>query len=183
MKQIDEAKAVDVLRRAGFTVSQIDRLSQLRRAYATSESDLTPLDYARLRFVRWLVTTGRLSDQIAEDDTSSKLDRLPLDYGLERLTDQITPEEASSKLARVPLTLTDQITLEDVASQPDQVPLAYITGRLTDPIDEEDAGSKQDQVPPKHTLLQYVQWFVKTIMTHDIWYVFSHWPSAEGQKA
>jgi hypothetical protein len=158
MKQTNEEKAVDVLRRAGFTVTQIDRLSQLRRSYATSESNLTSLDYARLRFVRWLVTTGRLTNQIAQQNASSKLDQLPLDYEPGRPTDQMPLEESSSKLMQIPLALTDQIPLEHLVSRP-------------------------DQRPPKHTLLQYVQWFLKTIMTHDIWYVLSHRPSVQRQKA
>lgn len=57
MKQIDEKEALDVLRQAGFTVSEINRLSQLRRAYTTSESDLTPLGYTPLRYVQWFIKT------------------------------------------------------------------------------------------------------------------------------
>src|SRR5262249_54998931 len=62
---------------------------------------------ARLRFVRWLVATGRLTDQLPEEDTSdkpkqiaegntsSKLDETPLDHGAGEPIGQVTQKEAS----------------------------------------------------------------------------------------
>ncbi len=65
MNQMNYKEALEMLRRAGFTASEIDRLCRFRRDYAESEMDQTPADLRRLEFVRWLVTTGRLTDQIA----------------------------------------------------------------------------------------------------------------------
>lgn len=59
-------EAFQLLRRAGTTPAEIDRLYHLRRTYRRSELDQPPLDTKRLHFVRWLVTTGRLTDQIPE---------------------------------------------------------------------------------------------------------------------
>jgi|GEM_PF-1528779 hypothetical protein len=54
------------LRREGFTERQIMRWYHLRRRYARDEMDRPALDSRRLEFARWLVTTGRLSEQIDE---------------------------------------------------------------------------------------------------------------------
>lgn len=50
--------------RLGFRPSQIDRLRQLRRSYAEREQ-LMP-EQRRLEFIRWLVTTGRLTDRVVD---------------------------------------------------------------------------------------------------------------------
>ena len=65
MNPITYQEAFQMLRRAGFAGTQIDRLYQLHRAYRKSELDQPPLDLSRLQFVRWLVATGRLTDQPA----------------------------------------------------------------------------------------------------------------------
>lgn len=80
MRKTKEEEAFDVLRQAGFTRSQINRFIQLRQDYATSELDRLPLDYTRLRFVRWLVATGRLTDQIPQEGASTKPDQGSLDH-------------------------------------------------------------------------------------------------------
>jgi hypothetical protein len=56
---------LEVLRRADFTEEEIKRLSQSRRDHPRGEEDQPSADYHRLAFVRWLVATGRLSDQLA----------------------------------------------------------------------------------------------------------------------
>jgi hypothetical protein len=56
---------LESLRSAGFSTRDITRLYQLRRSYVTNEWDRAPADQSRLRFVRWLVETGRLTDQLA----------------------------------------------------------------------------------------------------------------------
>ena len=66
MKQITYQEAFQTLRRAGFVGAEIDRLYQLRRTYQTSELDQSPLDLCQLQFIRWLVATGRLTDQLPE---------------------------------------------------------------------------------------------------------------------
>ena len=55
----------ELLRTAGFTKAEIESLERLRRAYSEKSSWLTPAEERRLAFVRWLVTTGRLTEQVA----------------------------------------------------------------------------------------------------------------------
>ncbi len=49
MNQMNDEEALELLRRADFTLTQINRLIQLRRDYRASE----PLDYARLQFIQY----------------------------------------------------------------------------------------------------------------------------------
>jgi len=55
----------EALRRRGFTEEGIQRLSQLRKDHIKLEERRTSEEYQRLAFVRWLVASGRLSDQLA----------------------------------------------------------------------------------------------------------------------
>ncbi len=55
----------DSLRKAGCTEDEMKRLDTLRRVYAVEGKFRAWADYRRLQFVRWLVTTGRLTDQLA----------------------------------------------------------------------------------------------------------------------
>jgi hypothetical protein len=66
MNQFNDEDAYHLLLKAGFTPTEIDQLARLRRDYRAN----IPLDYARLQFVRWLVQTGRLTEQIDEEDAS-----------------------------------------------------------------------------------------------------------------
>ncbi len=70
MNQKNDEEAFAMLREAGFTVLEIDRLAQLRRNYRVGELDQAHPNQARLEFVRWLVQNGRLTDQIVEEDAS-----------------------------------------------------------------------------------------------------------------
>jgi hypothetical protein len=64
--QMNRVEAFTMLRRLGFSFQEIDRVSRLQRVYANkTEMDLADLDLRRLRFVRWLVETGILTDQLA----------------------------------------------------------------------------------------------------------------------
>jgi hypothetical protein len=64
--QMNHEEAVVMLYRSGFSVQEIDRLCRLRRAYADKgEMDQAALGLRRLQFARWLVETGRLTDQLA----------------------------------------------------------------------------------------------------------------------
>ena len=54
-----------VLRQVGFTEEEIERLKQLRRDYTELERQHSSVEYLRLAFIRWLVTTGKLSEQLA----------------------------------------------------------------------------------------------------------------------
>lgn len=54
----------EILRKAGFTEAEINRLSKLRRNLAEDGKYQDLVDYRRLQFVRWLVNTGKLTDQL-----------------------------------------------------------------------------------------------------------------------
>ncbi len=64
MYGINETQDIEMLRKEGFTEPVIARLYHLRTTYGKSEMDQAVLDSRRLEFVRWLVKTGRLTDQI-----------------------------------------------------------------------------------------------------------------------
>lgn len=72
MEQLNSKEELDLLHRAGFTFSEITRLYQLRRTYVQHELDWAPADLARLRFVRWLVENGKLTDDLAQRSTSQR---------------------------------------------------------------------------------------------------------------
>lgn len=55
----------EVLRQVGFTEEEIERLKRLRRDCTQFERQQSSVEYRRLAFIRWLVTTGKLSDQLA----------------------------------------------------------------------------------------------------------------------
>jgi len=54
----------EILRKAGLTETQMNCLSKLRRNLAEEGKYQELIDYRRLQFVRWLVTTGKLSEQV-----------------------------------------------------------------------------------------------------------------------
>jgi hypothetical protein len=54
----------EILRKAGFTEAEMNRLSKLRRNLAEDGKYQDLVDYRRLQFVRWLVNTGKLTDQL-----------------------------------------------------------------------------------------------------------------------
>jgi hypothetical protein len=55
----------EILRKGGFVDGEVQRLSKLRQRYANQAEQQAKADLRRMEFVRWLVTHGRLSDQIA----------------------------------------------------------------------------------------------------------------------
>lgn len=55
----------EILRKGGFAEDEMKMLSRLRRSYTEQEQRLAQESHRRLEFVRWLVTTGKLTDQIA----------------------------------------------------------------------------------------------------------------------
>ncbi|HEU5229655.1 MAG TPA: hypothetical protein VFU49_17690 [Ktedonobacteraceae bacterium] len=55
----------EILRKGGFAENEMKMLSNLRRNYTEQEQRLAQESHRRLEFVRWLVTTGKLTDQIA----------------------------------------------------------------------------------------------------------------------
>jgi hypothetical protein len=60
----DDTKTLEMLRQAGFTTSESERLCLLRKRYMKQEHELDCEDLSRLKFVRWLVTTGKLTEQL-----------------------------------------------------------------------------------------------------------------------
>ena len=57
---------LEILRKAGFTEEQIYYLSKLRRNLTEEGKhlELIDKDYRRLQFARWLVISGKLTEQI-----------------------------------------------------------------------------------------------------------------------
>ena len=58
----DHKEAYELLRKAGFSHSEIDRLSKFRKDFAPGDQDQTPTEQRRLEFARWLFQTGKLND-------------------------------------------------------------------------------------------------------------------------
>lgn len=55
----------EILRKGGFAESEMNRLSQIRKEHKEREKLREAANYRRLEFIRWLVSTGKLTDQIA----------------------------------------------------------------------------------------------------------------------
>ena len=55
----------EMLRKNGFAESEVRRLKKLRQEHVEKERLRIIAENRRLRFVRWLVVTGKLTDQIA----------------------------------------------------------------------------------------------------------------------
>ena len=54
----------EILRKAGLTETQMNRLSKLRRNLAEEGKYQELIDYRRLQFARWLVSTGKLTEEV-----------------------------------------------------------------------------------------------------------------------
>ncbi len=62
---MDRKEERDILRRGSFSEGELKLLSQLRRVHR-ERIKLEELEqHRRLEFIRWLVNTGKLTDQIA----------------------------------------------------------------------------------------------------------------------
>jgi hypothetical protein len=64
-KKMNCKEDAEVQRQVGFTEEEIERLNQLRRDSTELELQQSSVEYRRLAFIRWLVTTGKLSEQLA----------------------------------------------------------------------------------------------------------------------
>ncbi len=62
---MDRKEDRDILRKGGFAEGEVKQLSKLRKEHAEKERRNAAIEYRRLEFVRWLVHTGKLSEQIA----------------------------------------------------------------------------------------------------------------------
>ncbi len=60
---MDHKEAFELLRKAGFSHAEIDRITRFRKHFTIGEMDQTPTEHRRLEFVRWLFQTGKLTDQ------------------------------------------------------------------------------------------------------------------------
>ena len=62
---MDRKEDREILRKGGFAEVEMNQLSRLRRDYNERERRQAVANHRRLEFIRWLVTTGKLTDQIA----------------------------------------------------------------------------------------------------------------------
>ncbi|HXL36959.1 MAG TPA: hypothetical protein VN954_07135 [Ktedonobacteraceae bacterium] len=61
---MDHKKDREILRKVGITEAQMNRLSKLRTNLAEEGKYQELIDYRRLQFVRWLVSTGKLTELV-----------------------------------------------------------------------------------------------------------------------
>jgi hypothetical protein len=64
-RSMDSIEEFEMLRNNGLAEEEISRLRRLRRDYKTRTRQRTLAELRRLEFARWLVTSGRLTEQIA----------------------------------------------------------------------------------------------------------------------
>jgi len=62
---MDRYEDREILRKGGFAENEVVLLSKLRKAYSERAKSQDQIANRRLEFIRWLVTTGKLSEQIA----------------------------------------------------------------------------------------------------------------------
>jgi hypothetical protein len=62
---MDHKEDREILRKSGFAENEVVLLSKLRKDYSEKEKSQSQVTNRRLEFVRWLVSTGKLSEQIA----------------------------------------------------------------------------------------------------------------------
>ena len=62
---MESNEAREMLCNVEFTDSEIEQLSRLRRDYIEKERVRTRAELRRLEFVRWLVSTGKLTEEAA----------------------------------------------------------------------------------------------------------------------
>lgn len=62
---MDRKEERDIVRSGSLTEGEVKRLSHLRRVHREKIKLMELEHHRRLEFVRWLVDTGKLSDQIA----------------------------------------------------------------------------------------------------------------------
>ena len=61
---MESAKLYQRLLKLGFVPEQIERLRELRQSHARRKQAQTIAEQCRLEFARWLVATGRLTDEL-----------------------------------------------------------------------------------------------------------------------
>ncbi len=66
----DRKEDREILRKGGFAEAEMSRLSRLRKEYAEKERLEALAEHRRFEFIRWLVSIGKLTEQIAEQQIS-----------------------------------------------------------------------------------------------------------------
>jgi len=61
----DRKEDRELLRKNGFAEAEMNLLSRLRKHYNEQERLQALAEHRRFEFIRWLVSTGKLTDQIA----------------------------------------------------------------------------------------------------------------------
>jgi hypothetical protein len=61
----DRKEDRELLRKNGFAEAEMNRLSRLRKDYNEQERLETIAERRRFEFIRWLISTGKLTDQVA----------------------------------------------------------------------------------------------------------------------
>ncbi len=61
----DRKEDRELLRKNGFAEAEVNRLSRLRKDYNEQERLETIAERRRFEFIRWLISTGKLTDQVA----------------------------------------------------------------------------------------------------------------------
>ncbi len=67
MDRLNYKEKLAMLRDAGLNAREIHRLQRLYRRYKVNAMDQATPDLQHLKFVRWLVATHRLTDQIDQN--------------------------------------------------------------------------------------------------------------------
>ncbi len=62
---MDRKEERDILRKGGLSEGEMKRLSQLRRVHRERLKLMELEEHRRWEFIRWLVNTGKLTDQVA----------------------------------------------------------------------------------------------------------------------
>ena len=62
---MDRKEERDIVRRGSLSEGEMKRLSQLRRVHRERIKLLELEEHRRLEFIRWLVNTGKLTEQVA----------------------------------------------------------------------------------------------------------------------
>lgn len=62
---MDRKEERDIVRKGSLSEGEMKLLSQLRRVHRERIKLMELQEHRRLEFIRWLVDTGKLSDQIA----------------------------------------------------------------------------------------------------------------------
>ena len=62
---MDRNEDREILRKGGFAEKEVVQLNTLRKEILERERRQALITHRRMEFIRWLVSTGRLSEQIA----------------------------------------------------------------------------------------------------------------------